>query len=215
MDGVEAAVAGVGALVLAAPLARAVTRASRAGARAGAGAAATAAGSAQALGARGALAAGLGLGTAATTTLAAAPAIASPASVPTAGRPAPPAPAVARGAVIAVPGPTAAPAVHVVRRGECLWTIAAAHLGPDATDAEIARAWPRWYRANRTVIGPDPGLLLVGTRLRVPTLPRTTERRTGTSAPHHRPAPAPGLAPAAPSLDPGPTGPESLDPDRR
>src|SRR5690625_1665235 len=33
-------------------------------------------------------------------------------------------------------------AVHVVRSGETLWSIAAAHLGPNATDAQIAAAWP-------------------------------------------------------------------------
>lgn len=57
----------------------------------------------------------------------------------------------------------------VVHRGDTLWSIAAAHLGPAATDVEIARAWPRWYSTNATTIGADPHLLLPGTRLTPPT----------------------------------------------
>lgn len=57
----------------------------------------------------------------------------------------------------------------VVRRGDTLWSIAAAHLGQDATDAEIARAWPRWHAANAERIGADPHFLLPGTRLTPPT----------------------------------------------
>ncbi|CAM4105706.1 LysM peptidoglycan-binding domain-containing protein [Janibacter anophelis] len=57
----------------------------------------------------------------------------------------------------------------VVRRGDSLWTIAAARLGPDATASEVARAWPRWHAANAERIGPDPHLLLPGTRLSPPT----------------------------------------------
>ncbi len=56
----------------------------------------------------------------------------------------------------------------VVRRGDCLWTIAARALGPAATDAQIAMAWPHWYAANRATIGPDPDLLLPGQRLLAP-----------------------------------------------
>lgn len=56
----------------------------------------------------------------------------------------------------------------VVRRGETLWSIAATHLGPGATDAEVAAAWPRWHAANSAVIGPDPHHLLPGTRLTPP-----------------------------------------------
>jgi nucleoid-associated protein YgaU len=56
-----------------------------------------------------------------------------------------------------------------IRPGDCLWNIAAAHLGPSATDAQIARAWPRWYAANRAVIGPDPNLIHPGQRLVPPT----------------------------------------------
>ncbi|MHB1615065.1 MAG: LysM peptidoglycan-binding domain-containing protein [Actinomycetes bacterium] len=56
----------------------------------------------------------------------------------------------------------------VVHRGDTLWTLAARHLGPTATPGEIARAWPRWYQANRQLIGPDPGLIYPGERLTVP-----------------------------------------------
>lgn len=55
-----------------------------------------------------------------------------------------------------------------VRQGDCLWTIAASSLGPGASDAEIAAEWPRWYRANRRIIGADPNLILPGTVLTAP-----------------------------------------------
>jgi hypothetical protein len=57
---------------------------------------------------------------------------------------------------------------YVVRRGDALWDIAARHLGPDATAADIAREWPRWYAANRAVIGADPNLLRPGELLHAP-----------------------------------------------
>jgi nucleoid-associated protein YgaU len=56
----------------------------------------------------------------------------------------------------------------VVRRGDTLWDIAARHLGPDASPAEVAAEWPRWHAANSAVIGPDPDLLLPGQRLLPP-----------------------------------------------
>lgn len=56
----------------------------------------------------------------------------------------------------------------LVSHGDTLWDIAAARLGTSATDADIAREWPLWYRANQDVIGPDPGLLLPGTVLHPP-----------------------------------------------
>ena len=56
----------------------------------------------------------------------------------------------------------------VVRRGDSLWAIAARHLGRDASDAEIARAWPAWFVANRAVIGDDPDALRPGQVLRPP-----------------------------------------------
>ena len=53
----------------------------------------------------------------------------------------------------------------VVRRGDSLWDIAARHLGPDASAADVAVEWPRWHHANRDVIGADPDLLIPGQRL--------------------------------------------------
>lgn len=64
-------------------------------------------------------------------------------------------------------GDTTSDAVVVVS-GDCLWTIAARAIGPDATNAEIAVAWPRWYARNRTTIGADPDLLIPGMVLRPP-----------------------------------------------
>ena len=53
----------------------------------------------------------------------------------------------------------------VVRRGDSLWDIAARHLSPDASAADVAVEWPRWHHANRDVIGSDPDLLIPGQRL--------------------------------------------------
>ena len=56
----------------------------------------------------------------------------------------------------------------VVAPGDCLWEIAAQTLGPDASTAEIASEWPRWYDANRAVVGGDPDLIQPGMVLRPP-----------------------------------------------
>ncbi|QCY32609.1 LysM peptidoglycan-binding domain-containing protein [Kocuria rosea] len=58
-------------------------------------------------------------------------------------------------------------AVTVVR-GDTLWSLAAAHLGPEASDQQVARAWPRWYELNRPVLPDGPHRLLPGQRLVVP-----------------------------------------------
>lgn len=108
-------------------------------------------------------------------------------SAPTAGAPKSSAPTGTEGAWIPAPptrgATTAAPAdplvvgqprtdTHteevVVVRGDTLWDIAARQLGPDASAAEIADAWGRWYEANRSVIGDDADLILPGQRLQVP-----------------------------------------------
>jgi nucleoid-associated protein YgaU len=58
---------------------------------------------------------------------------------------------------------------HMVRPGDTLWGIAAAHLPPARrSPATIDRYWRQLYHANRAVVGPDPGLIHPGTRLRVP-----------------------------------------------
>lgn len=56
-----------------------------------------------------------------------------------------------------------------VRSGDSLWSLCAEHLGPYATDVEIATEWPRWYEANVQTIGADASLLLPGQVLRIPT----------------------------------------------
>ena len=55
-----------------------------------------------------------------------------------------------------------------VRAGDSLWSLASARLGPLATDADIAREWPRLYQANRAAIGESPHLLRPGQILRLP-----------------------------------------------
>jgi nucleoid-associated protein YgaU len=56
----------------------------------------------------------------------------------------------------------------VVAPGDCLWDIAARMLGSGASNADIAVEWPRWYAANREVVGGDPDLLMPGMVLRPP-----------------------------------------------
>lgn len=68
----------------------------------------------------------------------------------------------------AAPEPVPAPAPVVVRPGDCLWRIADRALPAGHSAGDVAREWPRWYAANRGVIGPDPGLLHPGQRLRAP-----------------------------------------------
>ena len=92
----------------------------------------------------------------------AADATAAPA-LPAIGRPGP-----ATAAVIAT-GPTDAPVI--VAHGDCLWDIAARALGQDAGNADIAAEWPRWYEANRGVVGADPDLIQPGMVLRPPAVP--------------------------------------------
>ncbi|MDQ3165733.1 MAG: LysM peptidoglycan-binding domain-containing protein [Actinomycetota bacterium] len=64
----------------------------------------------------------------------------------------------------------------VVRPGDTLWSIAARRLGSHPEPGAVARAWPKWYTANRSVIGPDPDLIHPGIELRPPG--RTGERGT-------------------------------------
>ncbi|GHG47653.1 hypothetical protein GCM10012320_14600 [Sinomonas cellulolyticus] len=55
-----------------------------------------------------------------------------------------------------------------MRPGDTLWSIVARHLGPGATDLEIADAWPAWYAANASGIGEDPDLIRPGLLLTPP-----------------------------------------------
>ena len=55
-----------------------------------------------------------------------------------------------------------------VRSGDSLWSIAAAALGPFASDADIAREWPRLYADNREAIGANPHFLRPGQVLVLP-----------------------------------------------
>jgi hypothetical protein len=63
--------------------------------------------------------------------------------------------------------PSEAGAVTVLA-GDTLWDVAADAAGPGASDVEIALQWPRWYEANRSVIGQNPDVLLPGQILRPP-----------------------------------------------
>lgn len=49
-----------------------------------------------------------------------------------------------------------------VLAGDSLWGIVANHLGYGASDVEIALEWPRWYEANKELIGQNPDVLLPG-----------------------------------------------------
>lgn len=69
----------------------------------------------------------------------------------------------AAGALRRAPGQ--APDGILVRAGDTLWGITERWLGPRSGPAEIARQWPRWYAANRVVIGPNPDLIFPGERL--------------------------------------------------
>jgi hypothetical protein len=64
---------------------------------------------------------------------------------------------------------TATPAQRVdVQAGDCLWLIASRRLGPAASAADVAAEWPRWYAANKAVIGADPAVIRPGEVLQPP-----------------------------------------------
>jgi LysM repeat protein len=90
-----------------------------------------------------------------------------------AGPPGPARPPVSHVTVVA-PEPTprhSTPTVGavVVQPGDSLWRIAARHLPAGYSEADVARAWPRWYAANRATIGPDPNVIQPGQVLLRPT----------------------------------------------
>jgi nucleoid-associated protein YgaU len=57
---------------------------------------------------------------------------------------------------------------YVVRPGDTLWGIAAAHLPGTPTATEIGKAWPAWWTTNRQVVGDNPDLIHPGQRLAAP-----------------------------------------------
>lgn len=69
------------------------------------------------------------------------------------------------------PRPAQTAETVTVAAGDTLWALAAAQLGPSAAEAEISRHWPRWYHLNRSVIGPDPNVIIPGQVLAVPPPP--------------------------------------------
>ena len=60
----------------------------------------------------------------------------------------------------------------VVHCRDTLWSIAAQHLGPAATRADIDAEWHRWFAANRNVIGDDANLIAPGQLLSPPASPQ-------------------------------------------
>jgi nucleoid-associated protein YgaU len=68
--------------------------------------------------------------------------------------------------------PAPAGEVHVVVRGDCLWSIAESRLlhrhGRAPTAAEVAAEVRAWWTTNEAVIGADPDLILPGQVLRPP-----------------------------------------------
>jgi hypothetical protein len=67
------------------------------------------------------------------------------------------------------PRPAAASSdVVVVRPGDTLWGLADESLAPGAPSSAITERWHRIYRANRSVIGDDPDLIVPSQRLRLP-----------------------------------------------
>jgi nucleoid-associated protein YgaU len=57
---------------------------------------------------------------------------------------------------------------YVVRPGDTLWGIAAAHLGGHPAPARIDHYWRRIHAANVGALGHDPNLIHPGTRLVLP-----------------------------------------------
>ena len=64
--------------------------------------------------------------------------------------------------------PPPPPSEVTVLAGDTLWEIASRHLGPTASDVDVALHWPRWYEANKSRIGESPHVLLPGQILKAP-----------------------------------------------
>ena len=69
----------------------------------------------------------------------------------------------------------------VVHRGDSLWSIAARHLGREATTSQIDAEWHRWFAANRLVIGDDPNAIRPGQVLSSPTSAPAEQSAQGAS----------------------------------
>jgi nucleoid-associated protein YgaU len=54
----------------------------------------------------------------------------------------------------------------VVASGDSLWSLAAAQLGPQASDADVDARWRALYAQNADAVGPDPDLVRPGLQLR-------------------------------------------------
>jgi len=68
------------------------------------------------------------------------------------------------------PAPAAPSRSYVVKPGDCLWSIAAAILGPAADGHAIDAGWRQIYAANHAAIGDDPNLIHIGLTLELPPL---------------------------------------------
>ena len=71
------------------------------------------------------------------------------------------------------PAPPSRPAadVVVVRSGDTLWDIAEQSLGSGTVrpaTSDVAREWPKWFRANQRTIGPNPDVIIPGMKLSPP-----------------------------------------------
>lgn len=65
----------------------------------------------------------------------------------------------------------------VVRPGDTLWGIAAAHLPAGSSTGDVDRAWRVLYAGNRSLVGSDPDLIRPGMRLQIPPTPHQEDDR--------------------------------------
>ncbi|MCT9624470.1 hypothetical protein HWD94_04945 [Pseudarthrobacter equi] len=73
-----------------------------------------------------------------------------------------------RGGATPVGGSVHTTGTVAVLAGDTLWDIVRGQLGSNASDIDVALEWPRWYEANRAVIGQNPDVLLPGQVLQPP-----------------------------------------------
>jgi nucleoid-associated protein YgaU len=58
-----------------------------------------------------------------------------------------------------------------VKAGDSLWSLSQQALGPHASAAQIAAAWPQFYRANKALIGSNSRVIKPGEVLTWPGAP--------------------------------------------